>query len=163
MPEVIEGLSRLDRLHPPEPHCHFAFIGVDPSKHLVEITAFDSAIIRTTGTAHGKASDRKGPIIRGITFTQYAYRAIDIEGKKPATQVFRSTFSFGYSRMAADSLVVTPVGSMTRALAVPTASNTTAPASAPRQIPIFVLITSLLSSPVENTTYPMPLRSSRGW
>ena len=36
---------------------------------------------------HGKESDRKGPTIRGITFTQYAYRAIDIEGKKPATLV----------------------------------------------------------------------------
>ena len=37
--------------------------------------------------AHGKESDRKGPTIRGITFTQYAYRAIDIEGKKPAALV----------------------------------------------------------------------------
>ena len=26
-------------------------------------------------------------MIRGLTFTQYAYRAIDIEGKKPATLV----------------------------------------------------------------------------
>ena len=39
------------------------------------------------GPVHGKTSDQKGPTIRGITFTQYAYRAIDIEGKKPATLV----------------------------------------------------------------------------
>ncbi len=54
---------------------------------MVEITAFDSAFVRTSGPCHGKASDRKGPTIRGLTFTQYAYRAIDIEGKKPATLV----------------------------------------------------------------------------
>ncbi len=63
------------------------YIGKDPANRLVEITAFDSALIRTSGPAHGKTSDRKGPVIRGITFTQYAYRAIDIEGKKPAPLV----------------------------------------------------------------------------
>jgi hypothetical protein len=59
------------------------FIGVDPTDLLVEITAFDNAIIRTTGECHGKTSDGKGPVIRGITFTQYAYRAVEIEGKEP--------------------------------------------------------------------------------
>ena len=59
------------------------YIGVDPAKRLVEITAFDSALIRTTATAHGKASDRQGPLIRGITFTQYAYRALEFEGTEP--------------------------------------------------------------------------------
>jgi parallel beta-helix repeat protein len=59
------------------------FIGIDPNDRLVEITAFDSAIIRTTRDCHGKTSDGKGPVIRGITFTQYAYRAIEIEGKDP--------------------------------------------------------------------------------
>jgi hypothetical protein len=63
------------------------YIGTDPTKRLVEITAFDSAFVRTSGPCHGKESDRKGPTIRGLTFTQYAYRAIDIEGKKPATLV----------------------------------------------------------------------------
>jgi hypothetical protein len=63
------------------------YIGVDPKDRLVEITAFDSAFIRTSGPCHGKESDKKGPTIRGLTFTQYAYRAIDIEGKKPATLV----------------------------------------------------------------------------
>jgi len=60
------------------------YIGTDPTNHLVEITAYDNALIRTSGTCHDKVSDKKGPIIRGITFTQYAYRALDIEAKKPA-------------------------------------------------------------------------------
>lgn len=59
------------------------YIGVDPTNRLVEITAFDAALIRTTKSIHGKTSDSKGPTIRGITFTQYAYRAIEIEGKDP--------------------------------------------------------------------------------
>ncbi len=59
------------------------YIGVDPTDKLVEITAFDAAIIRTTKDAHGKTSDRKGYTIRGITFTQYAYRALEIEGTEP--------------------------------------------------------------------------------
>ena len=60
------------------------YIGTDPKDHLVEITAFDVALLRTSRPAHGKANDRKGPVIRGLTFTQYAYRALDIEGVRPA-------------------------------------------------------------------------------
>jgi hypothetical protein len=63
------------------------YIGTDPTDRLIEITAFDNAFIRVSRPWHGKESDRKGPTIRGLTFTQYAYRAIDIEGKKPATLV----------------------------------------------------------------------------
>ena len=59
------------------------YIGIDPTNKLVEITAFDSAVIRTTGECHGKSSDEKGPVIRGIVFTQYAFRAFEIEGKDP--------------------------------------------------------------------------------
>jgi parallel beta-helix repeat protein len=59
------------------------YIGVDPTNRLVEITAHDSAIVRTTtGTAHGKAPDKKGYTFRGLTFTQYAYRALEIEGSR---------------------------------------------------------------------------------
>ena len=58
------------------------YVGFDPSKRLVEITAWSGAIIRTSSEAHGKKNDRKGPVIRGITFTQYAWRAIEIEGKR---------------------------------------------------------------------------------
>jgi parallel beta-helix repeat protein len=59
------------------------YIGTDPTNRLVEITAFDGAIIRTTGECHGKKSDHKGYTIRGITFTQYAYRALEVEGHEP--------------------------------------------------------------------------------
>jgi hypothetical protein len=58
------------------------YVGSDPTKRLVEITAFDGALVRTSQPAHGKANDHKGPLIRGITFTQYARRAIEIEGKR---------------------------------------------------------------------------------
>ena len=61
------------------------YIGVDPANRLVEITAFDSALVRTSAAVHGKTTDHKGPVIRGITFTQYAYRALEVEGKKHFT------------------------------------------------------------------------------
>lgn len=61
------------------------YIGVDPSNKLVEITAHDSALVRTTLPVHGKTNDHKGPTIKGITFTQYAYRALEVEGKKQFT------------------------------------------------------------------------------
>jgi parallel beta-helix repeat protein len=59
------------------------YIGVNPAGRLVEITAFDNALTRTTGICHGKGSDGKGPVIRGVAFTQYAYRALEIEGTNP--------------------------------------------------------------------------------
>ena len=65
----------------------YVYVGTDPTGKLVEITAFDIALHRTTRPANGKEPDKKGPVIRGLTFTQYAYRAIDIEGKKPSTPV----------------------------------------------------------------------------
>lgn len=63
------------------------YIGTDPANRTVEITAFDNAFVRVSRPVHGKESDRKGPTIRGITFTQYAYRAIDVEAKRPAALV----------------------------------------------------------------------------
>ena len=71
---------------------HQVYIGVDPTNRLVEITAFDSALVRTTGPCHGKTSDGRGPIIRGITFTQYAYRALEVEGKEPEGPADPATF-----------------------------------------------------------------------
>ncbi|RPI05397.1 MAG: right-handed parallel beta-helix repeat-containing protein [Ignavibacteriae bacterium] len=59
------------------------YIGVDPTNRLVEITAFNAALVRTMKECHGKTPDHRGPAIRGITFTQYAYRAIEVEGKEP--------------------------------------------------------------------------------
>ncbi len=63
----------------------YVYIGFDPADKLVEITAFDSALVRTSLPVHGKTNDNKGPVIRGITFTQYAYRALEVEGKKQFT------------------------------------------------------------------------------
>ena len=63
----------------------WVYIGVDPTDRLVEITAFDSALVRTSRRVHGKDNDRKGPVIRGITFTQYAYRCLEVEGRKQFT------------------------------------------------------------------------------
>ncbi|MCW8850809.1 MAG: right-handed parallel beta-helix repeat-containing protein, partial [Melioribacteraceae bacterium] len=54
----------------------------DPTKRFVEITAYGGALVRTSSDVHGKVSDGKGPVIRGITFTQYAWRGIEIEGKR---------------------------------------------------------------------------------
>lgn len=59
------------------------YIGTDPNDRMVEITAFDNAFVRTIKDCHGKTSDGKGPVVRGITFTQYAYRAIEVEGNEP--------------------------------------------------------------------------------
>jgi hypothetical protein len=67
------------------------YIGVDPTGRQIEITAFDSALVRTSLAVHDKVSDRKGPTIRGITFTQYAYRALEVEGKKQFTSADEPT------------------------------------------------------------------------
>jgi hypothetical protein len=61
----------------------YVYIATDPKDRLVEITAFDSALVRVTKPAHGKTPDTKGPVIRGITFTQYAYRALEVDGQEP--------------------------------------------------------------------------------
>jgi parallel beta-helix repeat protein len=58
------------------------YIGVNPAAHTVEITAHDGALIRTSQPVNGKINDRQGPIIRGLTITQYARRCLEIEGKK---------------------------------------------------------------------------------
>jgi parallel beta-helix repeat protein len=70
----------------------YVYIGVDPKDRLVEITAWDSALVRTTRTVHGKANDHKGPVIKGLTFTQYAYRALEVEGLEPQGPAEPATF-----------------------------------------------------------------------
>jgi len=59
------------------------YIGVDPVGKEVEITAFDVAIHRVDQEIHGKKSDKKGYTLKGIKFTQYAYRALEIDGYNP--------------------------------------------------------------------------------
>ena len=61
------------------------YIGTDPANRLVEITAFNIAYCGLTTECHGKQSDHKGYVIKGITFTQYAYRALEIEGTDPVS------------------------------------------------------------------------------
>jgi hypothetical protein len=71
----------------------YVYIAVDPKGREIEITAFDSALVRTIRPVHGRQPDRKGPVIRGITFTQYAYRALEVEGDEP--QAPRDPATFG--------------------------------------------------------------------
>lgn len=59
------------------------YIGVNPEGRLIEITAFRKAIFRTTGEVHGKVSDRRGPIIRGLEITQYPDTMVHIDGFYP--------------------------------------------------------------------------------
>lgn len=59
------------------------FLGTDPSGQLVEITAFNNAIIRTPGDVHGKTTDKRGPVIKGIEVTQYADISVLIDGLFP--------------------------------------------------------------------------------
>jgi parallel beta-helix repeat protein len=59
------------------------YIGTNPSNKLVEITAFNIGLHRVITDVHGKTNDHQGPVIRGITFTQYAYRALEVDGKDP--------------------------------------------------------------------------------
>ena len=75
--EVDENSYYIDYAHKK------VYIGIDPEEHTIEITAFNVALHRTTQKVHGKAPDRKGPTIRGITFTQYAYRAFEFDGTNP--------------------------------------------------------------------------------
>ena len=59
------------------------YLKIDPRDHEVEITVFSRGLIRTTKDIHGKTSDKKGPIIKGITLTQYATHTLEIEGYYP--------------------------------------------------------------------------------
>ncbi len=68
------------------------YIDVDPTKHVVEITAHDGGLIRTIKPCHGKVSDGRGLRIRGVSFTQFAYRALEIEGHEPEGKADPSTY-----------------------------------------------------------------------
>ncbi len=61
----------------------YVYVNFDPSEELIEITAWDVGLLRTIEDVNGNSNDHKGPTIRGITMTQYAYRAIEIEGIDP--------------------------------------------------------------------------------
>lgn len=59
------------------------YIGTNPKNKLIEITAFNVGLHRVTRDFHGKVNDHKGPVIKGITLTQYAYRALEVDGLDP--------------------------------------------------------------------------------
>jgi parallel beta-helix repeat protein len=79
------------------------YIGTNPTGRFVEITAFRKAIFRTLHPVHGKEPDNLGPVIRGLTITQYpdtmvhigrAELAIDQHGNDAVGTVFENcTFS----------------------------------------------------------------------
>ncbi len=69
------------------------YLAVDPTNKLVEITAHDGAITRVAGDLNGRKSDAKGYTLRGLTFTQYAYRALEVEGREP--EGLRDPATFG--------------------------------------------------------------------
>lgn len=89
--ELLASVGKVDELTPGTFFVDYenawVYVGTDPAGRTVEITAHDSAIIRTMGVAHGKANDRRGAAIRGLTFTQYAYRALEIEGVEPSRKM----------------------------------------------------------------------------
>lgn len=68
------------------------YIGTDPANKLVEITAFNVGLHRITGECHGNVSDKKGFVLKGIDFTQYAYRAIEVDGKEPESMLNEAEF-----------------------------------------------------------------------
>lgn len=70
----------------------FVYIGTDPTNRLVEITAHKWGIHRVTKDVHGKKNDRKGLTLRGVTLTQYAYCALEIDGFEPQGLADPSTF-----------------------------------------------------------------------
>ncbi len=68
------------------------YLGVNPENHLVEITAFNHGLHRVIKDVNGKKNDRKAVIMRGITLTQYAYCAFEIDGYEPQALADPSTF-----------------------------------------------------------------------
>jgi Right handed beta helix region len=82
------------------------YLGVSPTNHLIEITTFDNALTRTTSEVHGKIPDHKGPVIRGITFTQYAYRALEVEGREPAGLSDPATFGKDVTNTVLENLTI---------------------------------------------------------
>ena len=59
------------------------YIATDPTDKEVEITAFNRGLVVTPKEVNGKKADGKGPTVRGITFTQYAFYVVNVEGYYP--------------------------------------------------------------------------------
>jgi hypothetical protein len=86
--QSVGSVAELDeRTHFIDYERQLVYIGTDPANRTVEITAHDFALRRTAQNVHRKVNDRRGPVIRGITFTQYAWTAINVEGSIPFTHL----------------------------------------------------------------------------
>ena len=59
------------------------YLGMEPADNLIEITAFNNALVRTPDDVHGKTTDKRGPVIKGLTITQYADISLLIDGLFP--------------------------------------------------------------------------------
>ncbi len=85
---LLSAVGNLKDLTPDSYHIDYerglVTIGTDPTDRTVEITAQNSALVRTIRPAHGKPNDQVGITLRGITFTQYARLALEIEGTEPS-------------------------------------------------------------------------------
>lgn len=85
--QLIASVGQLGELRPGTFFVDYenlwVYVGDDPAGKTIEITAHDSALLRTMSAAHGKENDRRGATLRGLTFTQYAYRALEVEGVEP--------------------------------------------------------------------------------
>ncbi len=70
----------------------FVYIANDPSDHLIEITAHNYGLHRVIKDVNGSPNDHKGLILKGVTLTQYAYCALEIDGYEPQGLADPSTF-----------------------------------------------------------------------
>jgi len=75
--DVVEGTYFVDY------NTKEIYIGTDPTGKTVEITAFRKAIMRTIADVHGKKSDGRGPVIKGLIITQYPDTMVHIDGYYP--------------------------------------------------------------------------------
>lgn len=68
------------------------YLAIDPTDKCIEVTAHDGAITRSTRTLNGRAPDSQGLRIRGLGFTQYAYRALEVEGTEAEGPADEATY-----------------------------------------------------------------------
>ncbi len=66
------------------------YLATDPTDRKVEITAFNRGLTISSQEEHGKAPSGKGPTIRGIHFSQYAFHILNVDGYFPEKKVDES-------------------------------------------------------------------------
>jgi parallel beta-helix repeat protein len=57
------------------------YLAINPAKRLIEVTAFNVALHCVSKDLNGRPSDGIGPVIRGISFSQYSDTTLLIDGK----------------------------------------------------------------------------------